>query len=65
MSGKPSFDLEVDVDLQEKKEGDTPLHLACRLEGEEDEERRNWIGEIHALQLSRLLCSLRHRLTDI
>lgn len=44
---------EVDVDLQERKEGDTPLHLACRLEGEEDEERRNWIGERRALQNKR------------
>ncbi|PWN30043.1 ankyrin [Jaminaea rosea] len=34
---------EVDVDLQESKEGDTPLHSACRLGEEEDEERRNWI----------------------
>ena len=36
---------EVDVDLQEKSKGDTPLHVACRIEGEEDEETRNWIGE--------------------
>lgn len=36
---------EVDVDLREKSKGDTPLHVACRIEGEENEDIRNWIGK--------------------
>lgn len=30
----------TDVDLQEKRDGDTPLHLAVRLD---HEEARNWV----------------------
>lgn len=36
---------EVDVDPQERQNGDTPLHLAARLHDADDEETRNWIGE--------------------
>ncbi|CAO1620250.1 unnamed protein product [Sympodiomycopsis kandeliae] len=36
---------EVDVDLRENTKGDTPLHVACRIQGDENEEMRNWIVE--------------------
>lgn len=36
---------EVDMDPQERQDGDTPLHLAVRIRGQEEEETRNWIGE--------------------
>lgn len=36
---------EVDVDLREKGKGDTPLHVAMRIEDSDNEEMRNWLGE--------------------
>ncbi|CAO1629714.1 unnamed protein product [Parajaminaea phylloscopi] len=36
---------EVDVDPQERQDGDTPLHLAARIHAADDEETRNWIVE--------------------
>ncbi|PWN23284.1 ankyrin [Microstroma glucosiphilum] len=36
---------EVDVDLREKGKGDTPLHVAMRIEDSDNEEMRNWLVE--------------------
>lgn len=35
------LDEEVDVDARNRLDGDTPLHVACRIQ---NEEARNWIG---------------------